>query len=290
MESNMKVPVDNLAARVASQTQSIGAPFVPIGNGHQLYVRDWGQGEPVVLLAGWAMDSRCWGDTMVRLNASGLRTIAYDRRGHGRSTDPGRCDYDVLADDLAAVLDELALERAVLVGHSGAGGEIIRYLTRHGSGRVKRVILVGATGPRMLASTDNPGGVPPNMVEPIVQRLIEDLPGWIAENIEPFAPGANAATLRWLSAMPLDTARRGLVDFQRAILTSDFTVEAKAIEVPVTLIHGNQDLSAPVEWTAHRYLELMPRAQLLLYEGAAHGLMITHAAKLAADIAAACTS
>jgi non-heme chloroperoxidase len=268
----------------------MSAAFVSIGNGHQLYVRDWGDGEPVVLLAGWAMDSRGWGDTMVRLNAAGLRTVAYDRRGHGRSTDPGRCDYDTLASDLAAVLDKLALERAVLVGHSGAGGEILRYLSRHGSGRVKCIILVGATGPRMLASKDDPRGVPPEMVEPIVQRLVEDLSGWIAENIEPFAPSADAVTLRWLSSMPLDTSRRTLMQFQRAILTTDFTEEARAVKVPVTLIHGDNDLSAPVEWTAQRYIELMPRAQLVLYQGAAHGLMITHAARLAADIAAACKS
>lgn len=266
------------------------APFVTIDDGHQLYVRDWGEGNAVVLLSGWAMDSRGWGDTMVRLNASGLRTIAYDRRGHGRSTDPGRYDYDVLADDLAAVLDKLALEGTVLVGHSGAAGEIIRYLTRHGSGRVKRIVLVGATGPRMLATPEDHRGIPPSMVKPAVQQLVEDLPGWIAENIELFAPGMDATTLRWLSAMPMDTSRRALVDFQRAILTTDFTDEVKALKAHITLIHGDKDLSAPLEWTARRYVELLPHAQLLLYAGAAHGLMITHAARLAADIAAACSS
>jgi pimeloyl-ACP methyl ester carboxylesterase len=266
------------------------APFVHIGDGHQLYIRDWGEGAPVVLLSGWAMDSRGWGDTMVRLNASGLRTIAYDRRGHGRSTDPGRYDYDVLADDLAAVLDALALEKAVLVGHSGSGGEIIRYLTRHGSGRIKHVVLVGATGPRMLAAKDNPLGIPSTMVEPIIQRLVEDLPGWIAENIKPFAPSARMEILNWLCTMPLDTSRRALIDFQRAILTTDFTEEAKAIAVPVTLIHGDADLSAPLEWTARRYMELIPQAQLSLYADGAHGLMITHAARLATDITRASRS
>lgn len=268
----------------------MSGPFVETAGGHQLYVRDWGAGDPVVLLAGWAMDSRGWGEVMMRLNETGLRTIACDRRGHGRSTDPGRYDYDALADDLAAVLDNLGLEQATLVGHSGAGGEIIRYLTRHGSGRVKRVVLVGATGPCMTATTLDAPGAPPETAERAIRQLVEDMPGWIAENIAPFAPGADETTLRWLSSMPLDTSRRALVDFQRAILTTDFTAETQSIDVSVTLIHGGMDASAPIEWTAHRYAELIPHADLKIYEGAAHGLMITHAARLSADIAAACRS
>ncbi|MGB3538141.1 MAG: alpha/beta hydrolase [Mesorhizobium sp.] len=268
----------------------MSGPFVETAGGHQLYVHDWGTGDPVVLLAGWAMDSRGWGEVMVRLNETGLRTIACDRRGHGRSTDPGRYDYDALADDLAAVLDALSLEQATLVGHSGAGGEIIRYLTRHGSGRIKRVVLVGATGPCMMATTPDAPGAPPEMAERAIRQLVEDMPGWIAENIAPFAPGADETTLRWLSLMPLDTSRHALVDFQRAILTTDFTAEARSINVPVTLVHGDTDASAPVEWTAHRYAELIPHADLKIYEGAAHGLMITHAERLSDDIAAACRS
>ncbi|MES2043683.1 MAG: alpha/beta hydrolase [Pseudomonadota bacterium] len=260
------------------------APYVAIADGHRLYVRDWGRGRPVVLLAGWAMDGRCWGETMLRLNAAGLRTLACDRRGHGRSTDPGMYDYDVLADDLAAVLDGLDLRDAVLVGHSGAGGEIIRYLARHGAGRVGHVVLVGATGPAMIAPVPGAPGIDPGLVEPAIARIAGDMSGWIAENIAPFAPQADAVTMQWLSAMPLDASRRALVDFQRAILTTDFTAEARAIGVPVTLIHGDADVSAPIDLTARRYAALIPGAELLVYEGVAHGVMITHAARLAADI------
>lgn len=136
--------------------RGVTPPFVEIAGGHQLFVRDWGAGPPVLLLAGWAMDSRIWGETMMALNGHGLRTIAYDRRGHGRSTDPGTTDYDSLADDLCAVLDTLDLQNVTLVCHSGAGGEAIRYVSRHGEARLARIVLVGATGPRMLASVDNP--------------------------------------------------------------------------------------------------------------------------------------
>jgi pimeloyl-ACP methyl ester carboxylesterase len=261
------------------------APEITIGGGHRLYLRDWGSGQPVVLLSGWGMDGRGWGETMVALNTAGFRTIAYDRRGHGRSTDPRGHDYDTLADDLAAVLDGLDLREAVLVGHSGAGGEIIRYLTRHGASRVARVVLLGATGPRMVAPAPGEPGIPAEMVEPGIARIAGDLPGWIAENIVAFAPQADADTLRWLAAMVLDASRRALVDFQRAIMTSDFTDEAAAIVVPVRIIHGDLDASAPLDLTARRYAALSPGAELLVYEGVAHGVMITHAARLAADIA-----
>jgi pimeloyl-ACP methyl ester carboxylesterase len=261
------------------------APDIAIGGGHRLYLRDWGTGQPVVLLSGWGMDGRGWGETMVALDAAGFRTIAYDRRGHGRSTDPGRYDYDTLADDLAAVLDGLDLREAVLVGHSGAGGEIIRYLTRHGAARVARVVLVGATGPRMVAPAPGEPGIPAEMVEPGIARIVGDLSGWIAENIEAFAPQADADTMRWLATMVLDASRRALVDFQRAILTCDLTDEAAAIGVPVRIIHGDLDASAPLDLTARRYAALIPGAELLVYEGVAHGVMITHAARLAADIA-----
>ena len=267
----------------------MSGPFIPIDDGHQIYIRDWGAGQPVLFLAGWSMDGRVWGETMVALNEVGYRTIAYDRRGHGRSTDPGHYSYDVLADDLAAVIDALDLSNAVLVAHSGAGGEIIRYLTRHGAARVCRAVLVSATGPRMIAAGADELGIPPELVEPAIARIANDLPGWIGENITPFAPEANAETMRWLASMTRDASRRAIVDFQRTILTSDFTAEAQALGIPVTLIHGDQDLSAPIDLTARRYADLIPQATLTIYEGVAHGVIVTHAQRLAADIHAALT-
>lgn len=167
------------------------APFVDIADGHRLFVRDWGSGRPVLLLAGWAMDSRIWGETMVALQAAGLRVTAYDRRGHGRSTDPGRIDYDLLADDLAAVIETLDLNDLTLVAHSGASGEVIRYVTRHGAGRVGRIILVGATGPCMLAGETNPNGVPREGFEAVVAQIETNLASWIEDNAQPFAPTAS---------------------------------------------------------------------------------------------------
>lgn len=264
-------------------------PFVEIKDGHRLFVRDWGEGQPVILLAGWAMDSRIWGETMVALNARGLRTIAYDRRGHGRSTDPGSAGYDDLADDLAAVLDGLDMRDATLVCHSGAGGEAIRYLTRHGPDRLAHLVLVGATGPRMMAESEGAPGLTPDAAEQLSAQLATDLAGWIDENIEPFAPGHRARLGHWMATMVQDCSRRILLDFQRAIVATDLRAEAAALALPVTIIHGDGDASAPVDLTARRYAALVSDADLLVYEGAAHGLMITHAARLADDIASRAT-
>lgn len=263
----------------------MSAPFVEIAGGHLLFVRDWGAGPPVVLLAGWAMDSRLWGETMLALNAHGLRTVAYDRRGHGCSTDPGRIDYDLLADDLAAVLGTLELSGVTLVAHSGAAGEAIRYVTRHGVDRLACIVLVGATGPRMLAGDGNPSGVPEEALAIVLGQLTGDLASWVDVNAEPFAPGTSRRTLDWLGAMVLDTSRRMVVDFQRVIAEADLTAEAGALKLPVTIVHGDRDASAPLDLTGRRYAELIPDATLVVYDGVAHGVMVTHAARLANEIA-----
>jgi non-heme chloroperoxidase len=236
-----------------------------------------------MLLAGWAMDSRIWGETMLRLNAAGARSIAYDRRGHGRSTDRAGYDYHSLADDLAAVLDALDLTGVTLVTHSGAVGEAIRYISRYGRRRIDRLVLVGATGPRMLAE---PGadGVAPEMLDTLCAQLAHDLSGWIDANIGPFAPGAPARVNDWMAGMVLDCSRRAIVEFQRTIVEGDLTAEATALDLPVMIIHGDRDISAPIETTARRYLAMMPHAELVVYQGAAHGIMTTHSDRLASDI------
>ncbi|MDB5685901.1 MAG: hypothetical protein JWR77_490 [Rhizorhabdus sp.] len=260
-------------------------PNVDVGDGHQLFLRDWGEGPPVLLLAGWAMDSRLWGDVMLGLNARGLRAIAYDRRGHGRSTDPGVVNYHLLADDLATVLAALDLHGVTIVAHSGAGGEALRYLARHGDARVARLVLVAASGPCMMASANNPDGIPVALLEAVEQQLATDLAGWVDTNAEPFAPGASRRVIDWLSAMVLDTSRRMIVDFQREIATADLTADASSLTVPVTIIHGDRDASAPIDLTARRYAQIIPNAEFCLYEGVAHGVMVTHADRLATDIA-----
>jgi non-heme chloroperoxidase len=259
--------------------------YVKSSNGHALFVRDWGSGQPIVLLAGWAMPSDLWGPVMVMLGDRGFRTIAYDRRGHGRSSDPGVVDYDCLADDLAAVLEARDLHDCIAVAHSGAAGEVIRYVTRHGSARLDRIVLVGAQGPCLLQSADNPDGIPQEAFEALLQQLKEDLPRWIENNIEAFVPGASAATCTWVSQMILGCSRRIAIDLQRTIAEADLRSEAQRLNLPVAVIHGDLDASCPIDMTGRRYAKLIPGAHYIEYEGAAHGLMLTHAQRLAEDIA-----
>lgn len=268
------------------QAMPVTAPVVETGDGHLLFVRDWGQGPTVLLLAGAGMDSRLWAETMLGLNDAGIRTVAYDRRGHGFSSDSGKIHYDLLANDLATVIATLDLRDVTLVAHSGASGEAIRYLSLHGDERIRQLVLVGATGPYMLASQDNPHGVPREAAEALLGELHHDVAGWIDRNAEPFAPGVSARLIQWLGQMIMDVSRRAFVDFQRAIIETDFRDEVAALRVPVVLIHGDMDASAPIELTAHAYARIVPDAKLIVYEGAPHGLMYTARARFTGDLAA----
>jgi non-heme chloroperoxidase len=262
------------------------ADFVLTRSGARLFVRDWGTGAPVLLLPGWAMTSDLWATVMLRLTGAGLRAISYDRRGHGRSSDPGTMDYDTLADDLADVMDALDLRACTVVAHSGAGGEVVRAITRHGAERIARIILVGSTLPAPMLSDTNPHGVPLEAFDAVGRQLREDLDGWLAENAQPFAPSASARTIAWLEAMVLGCSRRAIVDFQRTVVREDFRAELSRLTVPLTIIQGELDVSAPPMLCGQRVAALMPDAEYLAYADVAHGPMVTHAARLADDIAA----
>ncbi len=271
-----------------SQTGTNAPNMVRTQDGVDLFVRDWGRGRPVLLLAGWAMCSDLWGPVMLHLNEAGLRTIAYDRRGHGRSSDPGVIDYDCLADDLAAVIDALDLTDLTIVAHSGAGGEAVRYVTRHGDARIARLVLVGATLPAPMRSRDNPDGIDPAAFDAQRRQIADDLPTWIEDNARPFlGVDTPAATKDWLAAMVMGCSRRMIVDYQRVIAETDFRTELAMLKVPTTVINGDLDVSAPLDLCARRTAAVVPDAELRVYDGAAHAPMLTHAARLARDIAEA---
>ena len=260
--------------------------YIDTRAGARLFVRDWGGGEAVLLLPGWAMTSDLWATVMLCLNDSGLRAISYDRRGHGRSSDPGPMDYDALADDLQDVLEALDLRACTVVAHSGAGGEVVRAITRHGPARIGRIVLVGATLPAPMASPTNPHGVPPEAFAAVERQLRDDLDGWIAENAQPFCPGASERTIAWLAGMVQGCSRRAIVDFQRAVAHADMRAEFERIDVPITIIQGDLDVSAPPALCGEAMRALRPDAEYLAWTGVAHGPMVTHAARLADAIAA----
>jgi pimeloyl-ACP methyl ester carboxylesterase len=223
---------------------------------------------------------------MLPLSEHGLRCIGFDRRGHGRSSEGPAYDIDSLADDLAAVLDALDLHGVTLVGHSMAAGEIVRYLTRHGSARVSGIALLGPTTPFLARTEDNPDGIDPQFFESFRRDwLMRDLPGWIEENIRPFVlPETSPQMMDWLRSMCLQASPRALLECNRATTTTDFRAELRAIAVPTLVIHGDRDVSCKLDLTGRRTAALIPGARLKIYEGAPHGLFITHADRLNADL------
>ena len=262
---------------------------VSTADGARLFVRDWGTGEPIVFLAGWTLTTDAWSYLMAPLSEQGFRCVAYDRRGHGQSDDPGRgYDYDTLADDLARVLDALDLQGVTLVAHSMAGGEAVRYLTKHGqAGRVTKVLFLAPTLPCIAQKADNPHGVPPQMLDQSLQDIRADFPGWLAANEAPFVTPATSQAMRdWIKAMMLQASMKAVIVCNRAMTQADFRQEMRSLDLPCLVIQGDMDASAPLEITGKPAAALLKNGSLKIYPGAPHGLFVTHAAQLSRDIAA----
>lgn len=279
-------PARTLAA--APDAKRPAESFVAAKDGTSLFVRDWGAGRPVLFLSGWALPSDFWGYQMLALARQGYRAIAYDRRGHGRSADPGRgYDHDTLADDLAAVIDGLKLDGVTIVAHSMGGTEVARYFARHGGRGVARVVLVGTITPCLMKRADNPGGIDPAMLAAGADLLARDFPAWIAANTKPFfIPETSAAMVAWGQAMMMSTSLLAAAQLAQANFTTDFRADVRKINVPTRIIHGDRDASAPLALTARATAALLPQATLSVYEGAPHGLPLTHVERLNAELLA----
>jgi non-heme chloroperoxidase len=253
-----------------------------------LFHRAWGCGEPIVFLAGWTLNSDMWAYQMQPLAEQGFRCVAYDRRSHGRSSDPGEgYDFDTLADDLAAVMNALEIRRATVVAHSFASGEIVRYLTRHGSGRVARLVLLApAAIPFLRKTPDNPNGIEEAVFDRVRQTFALDFPAWAEANAEPyFVPGTSRGIVDWTIRMMTGTSLRAAIEMNRVQVSTDFRGELARIDIPTLVIHGDRDASAPLDVTGRPAAAMIPGARLLVYEGAPHGLYFTHRERLNRDLA-----
>lgn len=259
--------------------------FIQANDGTALFYKDWGTGKPMVFVAPWALNSRWWEIQMFRLTEERVRCIAFDRRGHGRSGQPDRgYDFDTLADDLAAVMEQLDLRDVTLVGQSLGCGEMVHYLSRHGASRVGRAVLIG---------TITPGNNPPDKskFEKARALLIKDPCGVFANAAPDFFGAAknpvSEETMRWWTRMITDECNlKVMLDLFRLFTTTDFRPQLSAIRVPTLLIHGDIDTSALIEVTAKRTAPLIQGSRLNIYENAAHGLPFTHAERLIGDLLA----
>jgi non-heme chloroperoxidase len=269
-----------------SRATTMRLPFIAAKDATALYYKDWGSGRNVVFASSWGMNSDMWQYQMTPMVSQGFRCVAYDRRGHGRSMQPSHgYDYDTLADDLGALIEQLDLHEATLVGHSMAGGEIVRYLTRHGAGRIRRIVLVAPTTPFILKTPDNPDGVPREAFDHARAQWSADFPKWLADNAGPFfVADTSQAMMDWVLHLMTLTSLKALLDCNRAFVETDFRAELPKISVPTLIVQGDKDASTPLDLTGRKTAKLIPGAQLKVYEGAPHGLMFTHINRFNRDL------
>lgn len=268
-------------------------PYTESTDRTQLFFTDGGSGKPVVFVASAWLSSRMWEPQMSELVSQGLRCVAYDRRGHGRSDWPWEgYDYDTLADDLDALLERLDLRNVTLVAHSMGGGEVVRYLTRHGASRVERIALVSATAPFPMKTADNPIAIDRALMEADLAVRTADRPKWLADNADGFfgvgLPGISVSPeqVHFMIRQCLDCSARAAAAFFLTGFTTDLREEMRAITVPTLIIHGDHDMQAPIDVCGRKTAQLVPSNTFTVYENAAHGLFVTHAERLSADLLA----
>ena len=269
------------SATAARTPKCIGS-YIERPDGTSLFFKDWGKGDPVVFVHSAGTNSDVWAYSMIHVVKRGFRCVAFDRRGHGRSSVPGGgYDYDTLADDLGSVIEAFDLQKATLVGHSMGCGEVVRYLTRHGSKRVARIALVAATLPFLLRTADNPNGIPKEYFERLRAEWARDYPQWLAANAAPFfTPETSPAMIQWGLSLAYQTSLHAAIACNVSVTETDFREELKKIDVPTLIVHGNADKSCPLEMTGRSTAARIPRSELKIYEGAPHGVLLTHVERL----------
>lgn len=258
-----------------------------------LYLKDWGAGQPVILLSGWPLSADSWDDQALVLAGSGYRVLAYDRRGFGRSSQPwGGYDYDTLADDLATVIQQTGAEDAVLVGFSMGGGEVARYMSRHGGRSVRKAALISSVVPRMLKSDDNPDGTEQAVFDTMLTRIREDRAQFFAGFFKDFFgvgmlthPVSNEL-LEWARAQALQASLRATLECVKAFSSTDFRPDLEAFQVPTLIVHGTVDKTVPIAASAKAAYSGILKSTLSEYDGAPHGLFATHKQQLAEELLA----
>jgi non-heme chloroperoxidase len=262
-------------------------------DGTQIYYKDWGKGQPVLFSHGWPLSADAWEDQMIFLADRGYRCIAHDRRGHGRSGQPWEGnDMNTYADDLATLVEKLELKNAIHVGHSTGGGEVARYIGRHGTKRVARAVLIAAVPPLMLKTPSNPAGTPIEIFDQIRQAVLSDRSQYWKDLSEPFY-GANRAGAKvsqglrdsfWLQGMM--AGHKAVYDCVKAFSETDQTEDLQKFDVPTLIIHGDDDQIVPIGASAVLSSRIVKNSTLKVIPGAPHGLCSTLKDQINAELLA----
>ncbi|WP_433216181.1 alpha/beta fold hydrolase [Dactylosporangium sp. CS-047395] len=268
-------------------------PFITTSDGAQIFYKDWGSGRPVVFSHGWPLNADAWDNQMMLLASRGYRAVAHDRRGHGRSTQTWQGnDMDTYADDLAELMDQLGLTDAVVIGHSTGGGEVTRYLGRHGTSRVSKAVLVGAIPPLMLKTEANPEGTPRSVFDEMRATMAADRAQFYRDLSAPFyganRPGSKISDgLReqfWRLSMQVGL--KAAYDCIRVFSETDFTEDLQRIDIPVFVAQGDDDQIVPIQAASLKSVRLLKNASLKVYPGAPHGISGDYEAAFNADLLA----
>jgi len=261
------------------------------GSDVNIYYEEAGSGTPVVLIHGWPVSHEMWEYQLNVLPDAGLRCIAYDRRGFGKSDKPGNgYDYDSLAGDLHALIEGLGLQNVVLVGFSMAGGEAVRYCSKYGCNRLSKVVLVSAVTPYMLKTGDNPEGTPQEMFDEFYQMLSDDRPGFLANfgkgfyGVTLLSQPVSQGILDWQQHLALHGSSRATLQCLRSFSQTDFRPDMAAVTVPTLIIHGDADKTVPIKSSGDKSAQMIPGAVYKVYEGEPHGLFVTAKDRLNNDL------
>ncbi|HXO88150.1 MAG TPA: alpha/beta hydrolase [Candidatus Acidoferrales bacterium] len=268
-------------------------PTITVKDGTKIFYKDWGSGQPIVFSHGWPLTADDWDGQMLFFGQKGYRVIAHDRRGHGRSTQTwDGNEMNTYADDLAALFEHLDLHDAIMVGHSTGGGEVARYLGRHGSKRVAKAALISAVPPLMLKTPANPLGAPIEVFDGLRTALAANRPQFYRDITLPFygynRPGAVISEgIRehwWLQGML--GGMKAHYDCIKAFSETDFTADLKKIDIPVLVLHGEDDQIVPIDAAGRSSAKILKNATLKTYPGYPHGMPATHADQINADLLA----
>jgi non-heme chloroperoxidase len=265
--------------------------FVTTADETRLYLKDWGSGRPVILIHGWPLSADSWDDQALALADAGHRVIAYDRRGFGRSSQPwSGYDYDTLADDLATVIAETGATDAVLVGFSMGGGEVARYMSRHGGRSVSKAVLVASVLPYRLKTHDNPAGTEQAAFDKSADAIKADRAKFYTGFFKTFfgvdatASPVSQELLDWARGIAMQASLKATLECARSFSRTDFRGDLPAFKVPTLIIHGTEDATVPIDASSRAAAKGIAGSQLTEYEGAPHGLFATHKARLTADL------